>query len=467
MQDPTKPFERAVVIGGSMTGLLAARVLADHFQRVTIIERDEHPHEPQFRRGVPQGRHAHALLLRGSRTIAKYYPHIRESLVERGAQIVNMGRDVRWHQFGVWKCRYDSGLDAIAASRPLIEWTIAEATRQLPNVHMLHGRSVTGLLMGPAGIRGVRLRPRGQVAGEVEYPADLVIDASGRGSQTPAQLRQLGFPTAPETTLRIDLGYASGIFEPSRGTHDWRVLYVVNQPPAGKRGGLILPLEGGRWMATLVGMHGDHPPAEHAAFLEFAKTLPAPDVHDALVDARPLTDIVRYATPASLRRHYERLRKFPEGLLVFGDAMCAFNPIYGQGMSAAAMYAEALDQCLSERAVAGRNLSGIWRSFFPRAARVADGPWEMALGEDMRYRETTGPRSPMLRLLHWYTAKVQRASGRVPLVTERLYEVMHLLKPATTLFAPEVMRHLIARAPSAHGRESKVAIRESSQARAS
>jgi 2-polyprenyl-6-methoxyphenol hydroxylase-like FAD-dependent oxidoreductase len=193
-----------------------------------------------------------------------------------------------------------------------------------------------------------------------------------------------------------------------------------------------------------VGMHGDHPPAEHAAFLEFAKTLPMPDVYEALADAEPLTDIVRYGTPASVRRHYERLRKFPEGLLVLGDALCAFNPIYGQGMSAAAMYAEALDECLSARVVAGRNLHGLWRSFFPRAAEVADGPWEMALGEDMRYPETPGPRSPMLRFLHWYTTKVQHASGRAPLVTERLYEVMHLLKPATTLFAPEIMRHLVA-----------------------
>ena len=440
MQERTKPFDQAVVIGGSMMGLLAARVLSPYFERVIVVERDEYPRRPGYRRGVPQGRHAHAMLLRGLRAIARYYPHIRESLTEHGAEIVNMGRDVRWHQAGVWKCRYESELEGVVASRPLIEWTIAQATRQLANVRMLHGWSVTGLLASAGMVTGVRLRRRGESTQEFERKADLVIDASGRGSHTPMQLQQLGFPSAPESSFRINLGYTSGIFKPSAAKRDWKLLYVVNQPP-GKRGGLILPIENGRWMVTLVGMHGDHPPVDHEGFLAFAKTLPVPDLHAALVDAEPVSEISRYGTLATVRRHYERLRNFPEGFLVLGDAMCAFNPIYGQGMSAAAMYAEALDDCLNARVTADRNLHGLWRSFFPQAAMVADAPWEMALAEDLRYPETIGPRSPMLRFLHWYTGKVQRASGREPTVAERLYEVMHLLKPAQSLFAPSIVRH--------------------------
>jgi len=431
-------FGDAIVIGGSMAGLLAARVLSDYFKTVTVIERDEPSERPEPRRGVPQGRHAHGLLLRGQDTICRLFPDIRAQLLAAGATQVNMGRDIKWFHFGVWKCRYHSALDFISASRPLIEWTIAERVRCLPNVKMMHGWSVNDVIYDGHRVSGVRMHRRDDREATQRLHADLVIDASGRGSQIPQMLRSLGFERPEESAVRIDVGYSTCTFRTPAAARDWKMLYVVAQPPA-KRGALILPMEGNRWMCTVVGMHGDHPPTDLAGYLAFAKSLPVPDIYEALRNAEPLTEPVRYGFTAGLRRHYEKLRRFPAGLLVLGDALCSFNPVYGQGMSAASMYADALQRCLQERVAIGWSLTDLWRPFFRDVARAADQPWQLATGEDFRYAETTGARGRGLRLLHWYTSKVHAAASVSPQVTERFYEVMHLLKTPAALFTPAIL----------------------------
>ena len=237
---------------------------------------------------------------------------MREQLLAAGATPVNMGRDVKWYHFDVWKCRYHSALDFISASRPLIEWTVAERVRRLPNVKMLHGWSVESVIYDGHSISGIRMHRRDDRDVEQRLNADLVIDASGRGSQIPQQLRVLGFERPEESSVRIDVGYASCLFRAPKTARDWKALYVVSQPPA-KRGALILPLEGDRWICTLVGMHGDHPPTDYAGYMAFAKSLPVPDMYEALRSAEPLGEIVRYGFPAGLRRHYEKLQPLPAG----------------------------------------------------------------------------------------------------------------------------------------------------------
>jgi 2-polyprenyl-6-methoxyphenol hydroxylase-like FAD-dependent oxidoreductase len=170
-----------------------------------------------------------------------------------------------------------------------------------------------------------------------------------------------------------------------------------------------------------------------------------PDLYEALRSAEPLTEPVRYGFAAGLRRHYEKLQRFPAGLLVLGDALCSFNPVYGQGMSAASMYADVLAESLQERVALGWSLKDLWRPFFREAARAADVPWQLATGEDFRYAETTGARGRGLKLLHWYMSKVHAAAGVSPQVTERFYEVMHLLKPPTAMFTPAIMWQLATR----------------------
>jgi 2-polyprenyl-6-methoxyphenol hydroxylase-like FAD-dependent oxidoreductase len=438
----SKPYGHAVVIGGSIAGLLAARVLTDYFQTVTIVERDPPATRSDCRRGAPQAAHAHALLLRGQQTIWRLFPGARQALIDAGAVVTNAGRDMKRFHFGVWRCRYPSALQGISASRPLIEWTIAERVRRLPGVKTLHGWSVESLLYSGERVSGVRIRKRDERDSEDRLQADLVIDASGRGSQTPLQLRARGFDRPPETSVKIDVRYATCIYRAPDTLPDWKSLLVISQPPR-KRGALLLPLENKRWIVTLMGMHGDEPPTDAAGFLRFAKSLPVPDMHEALLSAQPLTEITRYGYSAGLRRHYEKLQRFPQGLLVLGDALCSFNPVYGQGMSVASMYADVLDACLRERAQLAWGLSGLWRAFFEQAARVADRPWQLATSEDFRYSETIGPRSPALRFLHWYTNKLQSAASRMPSVAERLNEVVHLLKPPAALLAPDILWQLL------------------------
>ncbi len=440
---PRDTFGNAVVIGGSMAGLLCARVLADHFQTVTLVERDPRTAQPEYRRGVPQGRHAHVLLLRGQQTVFRLFPEAYRSLLDAGAVAVNMGRDFRWFHFGVWKCSYESALDGISASRSLIEWTVGEHLRRLPNVTAMDGWSVEGLMYNDGRVTGVRVGERSNHDHQRMLSADLVVDASGRGSQVPLQLEAFGFQRAPETVVRIDVCYASRVYRMPTGVRSWKVQYVIAEPPA-KRAGLIMPLEGDRWIVTLVGMHGDHPPTDADGFLAFAKSLPVPDLYEALRDAEPITPITRFGYPAGQRRHYEKLQRFPVGLIVAGDALCSFNPIYGQGMSAASMYADVLEQCLHDCAGSRERLANLWKSFFLRAAKVAAIPWEMATGEDLRFPETVGARRPALRFLHWYTSKVHIASRHSPEVAERLYEVMHLLKAPATLFKPQILWKLLA-----------------------
>jgi len=314
-------------------------------------------------------------------------------------------------------------------------------------VKMLHGWSVESVIYDGHNISGVRMHRRDDRETEQRLIADLVVDASGRASQIPQQLRVLGFERPDESSVRIDVGYATCLFRAPNAARDWKALYVVSQPPA-KRGALILPLEDNRWICTLVGMHGDHPPADRQGYMAFAKSLPVPDIYEALRTAEPLSDIVRYGFPAGLRRHYDKLNRFPPGLLVLGDALCSFNPIYGQGMSAAGMYADALQACLQERVALGWGLKDLWRTFFRDVARAADRPWQLATGEDFRYTETTGTRGRALKLLHWYTSKVHAAASVSPHVTERFYEVMHLLKAPSALFTPAILWKIATKRPA-------------------
>lgn len=436
-------FEKAIVIGGSIAGLLAARILSDYFRRVIVIERDWRTEQPGAgRKGVPQGRHAHALLVRGERIISRYFPGIRDALLREGATAVNMGHDMRWHHSGVWKARYRSDIEMISLSRPLLEWHIAERLRLLPNVDVIDGCSVRRLDCEQDRIMGVHLQGRQSRFDRQYLSADLIVDAGGRGSATPTQLVDAGFERPAESSATIDLVYASRLLRVPAGERDWKCLYVIAQPPQ-KRGALILPIEGDRWLVTAYGVHGDHPPTDDAGFLQFVRELPVPDIYRAIKEAEPLTDIVRHGTRSSVRRHYERLQRFPDGLLVTGDAICSFNPSYGQGMSTAALYAEVLQECLETRLQRGAGLNGLWRDFFKGAAAAADAPWQLASSEDFRHRQTVGRRGPAMRLLHWYTRTAQAASGRDTRVAERVYEVMHLLKAPSALFSPDIVRRVL------------------------
>lgn len=436
----TRPAHRrhAVVVGGSMAGLLAARALADHFDRVTVLERDRLPDRPDARKGTPQARHIHILLTAGRRVLENLFPGLMAELVAAGAADYDAIGDIEWLSAAGPMARFPSDVRQLGATRDLIEWGVRRRVLADPRVAVRTDTDVQDLRLDATGTRVIGLTVSDRTAGTADHlDADVVVDAAGRGSRTPQWLQAHGFPTPRETTIDGFLGYASRIVRPpARLTHDWKGLYVQCAPPARKRGGVIATVEGGRWVVTLAGGGKDYPPTDEEGFRAFARSLADPRFAAAYEAAEPLTDIVGTKTTVNRVRHYEELARRPEGLLVTGDAACAFNPVYGQGMSAAAVGAELLGACLRERA----GNDGLAADFQKRLAKANTRPWLLATGEDYRYAEAEGPPAGRAtRLIHRYLDRVIALATRVPAVRRRLTEVLHLVRPPESLFHPSVL----------------------------
>lgn len=430
--------QQAIVIGGSLAGLLAARVLSDHFDEVTIIERDRVHDHPECRKGQPQARHLHGLLPNGLSVMSRYFPDLPESLREAGAILADMGTGLRWYICDGYRLKFESGLVGCFVSRTFLEWQIRRRVTTLPNVTMVDQCAVQGLLSSGDNSRvtGVRAVAQHGDNTEIEHPADLVIDATGRGSATPRRLEMLGYARPKEEVVKVGVGYATRIYR--RDTRDPVSsvgVLISAAPPDNKRSGLLFPLEGDRWILTLAGHAGDHAPTDEAGYLEFARSLAAPDIHDIISRLDPLSDIFTHGFPSNLRRRYENLDRFPDGYLVIGDAVCSFNPVYGQGMTSAALQAAALDRVLSS----GQSLEGFWKSFFRHASRMVNIAWMSAVGEDFRFPETEGRKMFGTNLLNAYVHRVQRATHTDPVVYRAFLEVMNLMRAPSTLFHPRLL----------------------------
>jgi 2-polyprenyl-6-methoxyphenol hydroxylase-like FAD-dependent oxidoreductase len=394
-QESGTPFGHAVVIGSSIAGLTIARVLTDHFARVTIIERDRLPDTPDFRRSVPQARHAHTLPLRGQMILEQQFPGLTAELVANGAISINGGSEMAFFIAGGWhEVSHPSAVVYMTSSRPLLETTIYRRLAKNPRVHIIQEHEVVGLQVDERGERvtGVRLRDRHAAhADETELLADLVVDASGRDSRAPQWLESLGYPTPQEETVNAFAGYATRIYQRPTGFNaGWKTLYIRPTPPNGTRGGIILPIEGDRWHVTLVGMAHDYPPTDEEGFLAFARSLPSQELYEAIKEARPLTKPYGYRRSESRLRHYEKLPRYLEGFLVSGDAVYTLNPVYAQGMTAAAMASLALDRSLQaqRRWPGAGNLTGLAREFQQQLSRVEAEPWRMVTSQDRHWPTT-------------------------------------------------------------------------------
>ena len=426
--------QHAVVIGASLGGLLAARALADYYDQVTVLERDTFPPAGEQRKGVPQGRHAHGLLARGRDILEDFFPGVTQQAIDQGAVSGDIIERARWFNEGAYHCQFSSGLQSLLLSRPRLEAQVRARLLALPNVRAIENADVLGVVASDdqTRITGVRLIRREAGSAEEILKADLVIDASGRGSRSPTWLEALGYAKPEEERVRVGVGYTTRLYRHKPEHLQGDTAVVVPAAPQTKRAGVMLVQEGERWIVTLAGYFGDHAPTDEQGFLEFARSLPTADIYEVIKDAEPLSDLVPAKFPASQRRHYERLTRFPDGFLVFGDAICSFNPIYAQGMTVAALEAVALQECLAE------GTDRLAQRFFRRASKVVDIPWSIAVGNDLRFPEVAGPRSPMVRFINWYMSKLHVAARHDPVVALAFQKVANLMAPPPSVLHPAV-----------------------------
>jgi 2-polyprenyl-6-methoxyphenol hydroxylase-like FAD-dependent oxidoreductase len=431
--------DRAVVLGASMAGLLTAHVLTNSYGQVIVIDRDQLPETSRHRRGVPHGRHLHALAARGQQALEELFPGLTEELVANGALAGSLLADARMFLSGYRLRQTDTGLVLLCASRPFLEAHIRARVRAHHNVTVLDRCDVVGLATTSDNRRvtGARVLRRADSSAEEVLAADLVVDATGRGSRTSAWLESLGYPRPELEQVRIGLAYATRIYRLPTDALDGDLAILDAATPQLPRTGALLALEGDRWMLTLAGILGDHPPIDPEGFLDFARSLRFPDIYEAIRDAEPLDEPVSFHFPASARHRYERLHRFPAGFLVVGDAVCSFNPIYGQGMSVAALEALMMRDHLKQ------GLEPQPSRWFRDVARVVDVAWNMSAGGDLNFPGVEGHRTFKIQLLSAYLAKLHAAAAHDARLATAFTRVSGLVAPPQSLLHPSVVLRVL------------------------
>lgn len=424
----------AIVLGASIAGLAAARVLSESFAKVTVFDRDELPTRPEPRRGVPQSAHSHGLLARGRQVLEELFDDFVPEMTALGAIPLDVQRDALWVNDGVPLRNADSGLLGLAVSRATMEYYIRCRVGEIANVEIHDRTEVLGLTARDNRISGVKVLPKGGSAHELA--ADLVVDATGRGNRGPTWLAELGYDQPAEERVDPGTNYVSRDYRRKPGAP---YAAIIQSPwPEHPYGGVAIAVDGDRWMVTLIGCGPDSaPPSDPDEFVEFTKRLPSPVLHDILADAEPLTPPMKLRLPTSVRRRYEHLARLPEGLVAIGDAVCAFNPAYGQGMTVALAEAIALRDCLAQ----GRK--GLPKRYYKTIGKIIDVPWSIAVGADLRYDHVEGVRTRQAAFLNGYVARLHRAAAEHASVGKAFLAVANLMAAPPSLFAPSVVAKAI------------------------
>jgi 2-polyprenyl-6-methoxyphenol hydroxylase-like FAD-dependent oxidoreductase len=339
-----KAVEHALVVGGGISGLFAARILADHCERVTLLERDALSDRPDMRAKTPQSPHSHVLSSIGYRKVTQLFPGLDQDLAAAGALRFDFYGDCR-HHAGNWLPRFSSGLVSRMCTRMLLEHAIRRRLSDIANVVIRDRQRVEQMLVREDGSRvtGVRLKDGS------ELHADLVVDAAGLGSRTSHLVKSLGFGD-PEVE-RIDLlsATATRLFRPPPGMSepDW-VAVFVRATAQNRRIGALTRIEGGLWRVSLAGLGDVYPPKTEDGFLTFTRELPNQEIHRLIRDAEPVSGVHYYGASFSRWIRYDKLPRFPDGLVVVGDAAFHANPEHAQGMTFCLLAAEMLGAMLAE-----------------------------------------------------------------------------------------------------------------------
>ncbi|MEU1372466.1 FAD-binding monooxygenase [Streptomyces triculaminicus] len=436
--------DHAVVLGGSIGGLLAARVLSDAYDRVTVIDRDDLTGAgADVRRSVSWAVHIHALLERGRQIIEELFPGFVDDMLALDVPVGDYGTTCHYYFNGRMLAETETGMACVAANRPVLEHFLRTRVAALPGVVLREGTDITGLRAsaGNGRITGVTVRPHGDgdaTGADGTIEADLVVDATGRASRTPRWLEELGYAPPPEEKVHMDLTYTTMDFvgplpDDPLGED---IALVPTATPAFPRGAIFARLAD-RYALTLTGINGDRAPTDREGFLAYAETLPIPQVHAAVRDAEQRAPAGSFRFPASVRRRYERLRRFPAGYLVIGDAACVFNPVYAQGMTVAALGATVLARHLQEPGGPRAD------AYFRDLARVTDAPWSMSAAADLGYPQVRGRRTVATRMANVFMPRVQAAAANDPVVARKFIRTISLIDPPQGLMKPSVIGRVL------------------------
>lgn len=445
-------IENAVVLGASMAGLLAAAAVAPVAQRVTVIERDPWPGRDRpdaTRRGVPQGSHLHVLLPGGMRAMERLLPGVTDALRAAGAHLLDDGSHHRMNLGGA-RLRLDlvgSDVLFVGATRPLMERVVRDRVLALDNVTLRSGHRILGLVpsLDRRQVRGVRLQPVSAPKGETTLPSDLVVDATGRGSRLPRWLEDLGYARPPEQRLHIDVRYTTRMFRRQFSGPGGSLGVVIAPRRTERHSGTALAVEGERWLVTLGSYLGEQPPADLAGFRAFAHSLWSGDVHAIVSTTEPLGEAVTGTYPANVRHRYDRLARFPERLVVLGDALCSTNPMYGRGMSMAA------HECLALASILARHGPVHSGRLFLRLSRpLVDTPWTFVTDNDLLVPGVEGRRTARWRITTAYAGRVLRAAHRDPAVARAFMDVFGMLKAPSRLMRPSIAARVLLGRTGAH-----------------
>jgi 2-polyprenyl-6-methoxyphenol hydroxylase-like FAD-dependent oxidoreductase len=438
-------LRQAVVIGAGMGGLAAAKAVAPHFEKVIVFDRDALPDAPEPRPGTPQARHTHGLLPGGHRALERLFPGIELDLVEAGAVRMRMRRDTRFEVPGFDPLpQRDFGFDQFGVSRPALELVCRRRVEQEPNIEFRPRARVIEIIASPdnGSVAGVRFEDTRGKPGSLA--ADLVVDASGRASPTLRFLEAIGSAKPLAIEIGIDQAYATAIFEkPEDAPTDWLFVLHVPTPPDSSRLGIIVPMEGRRWSVSLCVNHGETPPGDIGGFMAFAKSFRMPTIYNAIRNAKRVGDIARFGMRHSVLRAFDKLDRFPRGLVPLGDSVCRFPPVGGQGMSVAAQESCVLASLLESRRGRDDPLDGLAEAFFSEIQPLLETPWAVAMA-DLVYPQTRGERPPDFEKRLQYMRALTRLAAEDYETDKIVLEVRSLLKPQSALREPELASRIMS-----------------------
>jgi len=426
----------AIVVGAGIGGLLFARVLSDYFDRVTVLERDWLGDKPEARPGVPQGRHFHGLLPGGCRAMDALLPGLEDDFKAMGAVKLIVGLSTRYEMPGYDPFpRRDAGLYSYSLSRPLLELCVRRRVQAIANILWKPNSGVQRLQHAAGAVTGVVLRDGRSL------PADLVIDASGRGDLTMNALDEMDYPRPRETAIGVDLRYTTALFEiPEDAAHEWDVLVTFPDTQPASKGGMMAVIEGNRWICGLAWQGEEEGPFDRESFVDFSRKLRTQTYYRAIKDATMAGPLARFLFRESCHRHFSELSSLPKGVLPVADAICRFNPVYGQGMSVAALEAEVFRQLLASGVEDLHHLASV---FLQQTDQIIAGPWNMAALPDLAYPGTRGERPPHLMQALQFGAAFNELAARDSSVHKLMLEIRSLVKPYSALTSDPVLMQRI------------------------